>query len=795
MKQEIIHKQLKMNRKNRFLLTLVTVILLLSGSAKAQCPTIDYPRRSTTPWMVERGWDTAVTCLNDRITIICSTFTTAQTFMCYKVDSIEYNPPDTTFMSTAGGGARMNLTIDDNFQSVGLQTLPFDFVFFGETYRSALVGPNGTIKFGTDTELAALTSGSSGTFCDYHASNHPLTNNQNQVVGYSADAYMAKSIWSMHCDLWPTYSYAPHGFYRAVYDTFPCRKLVVNYNHVAKYGYSTGNKYSTVQTVCYEGTNIIEVHIQHHDPEENASSHCQTVAINYGNITDPTYYNGIPHGGVRDDVLYPACQGAYPIPLGTGGTRCNQVLAYEAWRWTPMGPTLRNITWYHGTTISDDTRILGNEGDSILFDPNVDSIVNVKPTVPMTLTFRMQYVGAGNYIYDLHNTITIGVNKDNTIAWSDQNDTVLCLQEGTRISMEPARTALAQPQSTHWTCDDPDISTYLHLSTNHGNNVSIDGSVGGILLEPDELDHPVTFTVDVLFTNGCSNHDSVTVHFINSINDTIFPHICDGDEYLFHGQSYNYPATESFDTLNEWGCPKRQILRLFVESAFDTLYNIKDCLPYTWINGQTYETTSTDRLELHTQFGCDSIIRLNFERDQGLEALIGAVPAAATLDNLHLQFKDMSLGSDARLWLFPNGTSDTVVTVYYEFPTDEDSIVIYLVAMRNYPEFGSTCYDTTSITIPLLKEAIWFPNAFTPNRDVNYEWRVVGTGIVTLEVDIFDRQGQLVSHFEGIENGWDGTDLNGNELPAGNYVFYATYTNVLDPRNPLHKTGNILLLR
>ena len=115
--------------------------------------------------------------------------------------------------------------------------------------------------------------------------------------------------------------------------------------------------------------------------------------------------------------------------------------------------------------------------------------------------------------------------------------------------------------------------------------------------------------------------------------------------------------------------------------------------------------------------------------------------------------------------------------------------------MRNYPEFGSTCYDTAYVTIPLLKEAIWFPNAFTPKRDDNNVFRIVGIGIVTLDVEIYNRKGLLVNRFEGIDGFWDGTDMNGHDCEPGAYVYKANYTNILDPRNPRTTKGTVLLLK
>lgn len=771
-----------MNLKSKYSYVLLLLTLVVGGRAMAQCPSIDYSNRSQDPRLVALHWDTMVTCENPSVKLCCSTFITPQNFgNNYLMEPIPFNPPDTSFYSTAGGGAQITLTSDDGWQASGIQMLPFDFNFFGTNYDRAMVSPNGTVKFGTASELNALVG-----------NGHPFNASANGAMP-CADANFTNSIYGLFEDIDMGNSnqaqntgVAHAGIYRAVYDTFPCRKLVVNYNAIPKYGYTSTSEapthWSRVQIVCYEGTNIIEVHIFKHSASCSTDGNCCRVGIN------------------KDGTA------AYPA-TGRNPLNNQDITVPEAWRWTPVGTTVRNINWYYGDHVEDQFEI------GTRYDPNQDSIfifndgwggdtaILVSPSVPTYYTVRMRYRGANNTLYDLTNTFLVGVNNGHNVVVD--SDTIICKGESTHITVSTESGSLYSPVSGgfDWHCDNADLTRFIGLSNNHTGTVNIPAAfsnnlfgAGGLYADTSEI--TVTFSVNCAFDNGCSDTAKIRLHFYNRIDDTVFADICDGQQFAFHGQNYNNTGTHTFDTANYAGCPFSKTLRLTVHHPNDTVYRIKDCKPFTWIDGNTYdETTTTPAITLQNRFGCDSVVHLHYERDNGLTALIDVVPENATLDNLHLQLKDVSLASDSRKWMFPDGRSDTIVTVYYEFPTDEDSIIIYLVAMRNYPEFGSTCYDTTSRTIYLLKESIWFPNAFTPDRDENNKFIIKGVGLITMEVDIFDRKGNFVYHYEGVDGYWDGTNADGSAALPGSYVYIAKYTNILDPRNPLKKTGTILLLR
>jgi len=65
----------------------------------------------------------------------------------------------------------------------------------------------------------------------------------------------------------------------------------------------------------------------------------------------------------------------------------------------------------------------------------------------------------------------------------------------------------------------------------------------------------------------------------------------------------------------------------------------------------------------------------------------------------------------------------------------------------------------------------YVPNTFTPNGDgINDLFQVYGIGIDTISVDIFDRWGNSLMTWSGLENGWDGKIKN-RLVQDGVYVY------------------------
>jgi len=84
------------------------------------------------------------------------------------------------------------------------------------------------------------------------------------------------------------------------------------------------------------------------------------------------------------------------------------------------------------------------------------------------------------------------------------------------------------------------------------------------------------------------------------------------------------------------------------------------------------------------------------------------------------------------------------------------------------------CSNKDSLTITVINE-IFIPNLFTPNNDENNDtFKIYGTGIKDLFIQIYNRNGEIVFESNDKEKitqtGWDGTN-NGQLLPDGAYIW------------------------
>jgi gliding motility-associated-like protein len=67
------------------------------------------------------------------------------------------------------------------------------------------------------------------------------------------------------------------------------------------------------------------------------------------------------------------------------------------------------------------------------------------------------------------------------------------------------------------------------------------------------------------------------------------------------------------------------------------------------------------------------------------------------------------------------------------------------------------------------------PNIFTPNGDGNNDYLKLDiTNVTEFVIVILDAKSNVVFKSEDIDFKWDGTNLNGDKLPTGNYIYYVT---------------------
>ena len=259
----------------KYIFILLILISNFSFSQYPGCPNVD------------AGPDQTTTCANPCVDLTATLLQTGET-STYTVSSIPYAPP---FPFSGGTGVSVNT--DDVYG--GIIDLPFDFCFYGQSYNQVVVGSNGVISFNT-----AYANGS----CPWSF-----------TASVPSSSLPSNSIFGAYLDIDPSVC---GNIYYDITGSYPCRTFVFKFNQVC---YFDCNSLMTSQEiVLYEGTNAIEVYIQHHPV-------CS--GWNSGNAVI-----GIQNTG--------GTSGITPPGRNTGSWTANN----EAWRFTPSGTPNYTVNWY-----------------------------------------------------------------------------------------------------------------------------------------------------------------------------------------------------------------------------------------------------------------------------------------------------------------------------------------------------------------------------------------------------------------------------------------------------------------
>lgn len=784
--------------QKKLLLSVFAALLSLS-TTWAQCPeiTIDekYDHTPSTLYQLN-GWDTAITCSVRSIVLNATPFITTQHFNgTYLIEPIPYNPPDTSFHA----GQHLNISTDDAWENSAIQ-FPFTFVFFGEKYTQAVVGSNGIVSFnsGQNGKPSVV-----GQHCCY-AYNVPIPRTDFETASSSDNSKNA--IYGIYEDIDPAYLRSTNGtcgMFRQVGGEYPCRYLCASVNGVDQFG--NHNHYNTYQIVCYEGTNIIEVHVK----ERNC---CSTTNSGKGliglmNHTGQTQVSTKSDPQFDDmgqqkftNYIEPNSPGAFVAPNRgnqTGGWT-GSVTTPEAWRFIPQGTTVKNIQWWRLLASGDSVEVGVTPTDanaiaSEAYYTNTDhTTIQASPTTTARYMVSMKYTGANGHNYYLCDTIIIGMDTANTM-------NLLC-----------EHPQICQGQSTQVTLYYPLSGQSLHSATWNARHVSngtqsdlpqsryqLNGNSTQLTLRPadsieaNKIDTTIIYCT-ATFHNGCSNYDSILILTYPNFELDYEDGICEGQTYTFGGNTYNATGDYTVNFQSEAGCDSIEHLHLTVFSKSHNVDRVDDCKPFTWTsgNGMTYyESSYSDSITLQNRYGCDSIVRLEFTLHP-LTAKIVATPENATMDVLNILLTDASINGDSRTWYLPNGGTARDKNFQFSYPVSEDSVEIQMHAVSQYG-----CEEDASIVIHMLKETFWIPNVFTPSAETNNFFRPYGIGLVDLQMSIFDRRGVLVYRFKDMNDAWDGKDMNGNDLPQGVYTYIVHYKNLVNPDKTNVSKGTITLIR
>ena len=286
----------------------------------------------------------------------------------YQVEQIPYNPYDTSFWLN-GLGQQVPLTSEDRFTpSINI---PFPFFFFGQQKTSFRLGDNGILSF---SESFNLDSPSYGDYCPYNVRNPiPWTEAAGTTPGNGAFHRMHDAIYGVYEDLFfgmnGSYLSGNQGIHYGIMGEYPNRAIVCTFNGIPVYNNS--NVRQTYQMVCYEGSNIIEVHVKHRGCCPSTSD----AIIGIQNAT------GLPQepGPTGTSTMY-VPSGSPAAFWPTGYNIFTSSIDSMSFRFTPKGNTQSQYHWYRISDSGIDTLTTNP------YDPNGYYLPMATDTAHPTLT-------------------------------------------------------------------------------------------------------------------------------------------------------------------------------------------------------------------------------------------------------------------------------------------------------------------------------------------------------------------------------------------------------------------------
>lgn len=189
---------------------------------------------------------------------------------------------------------------------------------------------------------------------------------------------------------------------------------------------------------------------------------------------------------------------------------------------------------------------------------------------------------------------------------------------------------------------------------------------------------------------------------------------------------------------------------------------------YTWHMGDGTTVNDTIDSYLYSNAGnyeVMQVINLGACADTAVQyVLISDAPLAdfdySFVDSQTVAFNNISQGGNSWEWLYGDGSSSNSQNPQHHY--NPGSYNVWLVAVNNA---GCSDSATQVIVIPnkpdtasMIKDAIYIPNAFSPNGDGNNDvWQVyTNAAIQYFSLNIYNRWGEKVYESNDNGTGWDG---------------------------------------
>jgi gliding motility-associated-like protein len=177
--------------------------------------------------------------------------------------------------------------------------------------------------------------------------------------------------------------------------------------------------------------------------------------------------------------------------------------------------------------------------------------------------------------------------------------------------------------------------------------------------------------------------------------------------------------------------------------------------------------------------------------------LISGVPTASFTPDVTtgfapqvVVFTNQSVGAITYAWSFGDGSTSTSTNTTNTYSVAGTYTVTMIAS-------SGLCTDTATAIIVIDDGfSIEIPNVFTPNGDnVNDVFTVKSTGVKEIQLQIFNRWGQLMYDFTGAKAAWDGITNNGEKATDGTYFYFIIATGFDTTKEPVKKNGSLGVYR
>ncbi|MES2593082.1 MAG: PKD domain-containing protein [Bacteroidota bacterium] len=210
-------------------------------------------------------------------------------------------------------------------------------------------------------------------------------------------------------------------------------------------------------------------------------------------------------------------------------------------------------------------------------------------------------------------------------------------------------------------------------------------------------------------------------------------------------------------------------------------------------NNDSIYTTITFNiiLQVTSDSGCTTTLTKNnyITVHPNPEAGFSVQPATVSILNPIISIIDLSAGANFWTWNYGDlDTSSFSSPLPHTYADTGTYTITQIVSTLN------NCIDTSYQTVTIEPEFLFYiPSAFTPNNDgKNDVFTGKGVFIVTFEMMIFDRWGNLVFFSDDINKPWDGTVNYGSEIAQQDVYVYTI--KITDIKRKKHSYNGIITL-